>query len=76
MHASTCPNPTTCAALVALGYAVVHCAQGEMFGLIALPNTQTLTLTAGAWVATVGRSSGFDPEDVRAVAIDRGGAVI
>lgn len=74
MH--TCPDPRTCSALIALGYLVVHCAAGEPFGLLALPNAQTLILKEGAWVATAGRSSGLDPEDVRAVAVDRGGAVV
>lgn len=74
--AASCPNPETCAALVALGYMVVHAAEGEAFGIIALPNAQTLRLVDGAWVATVGRSSGFDPGEVRAVAVDRGGRCV
>lgn len=74
--ASSCPDPQACAAFVALGYMVLHLREGEPYGILALPNAQTLRLTGGAWIATPGRSSGFEIGELRAVAVDRGGAVL
>lgn len=71
-----CPDPVTCAALVSLGYLVVHAQPGEVFGLVALPNAKTIGLFGAGWVATFGREAGFDRDEVRAVAVDRGGVAI
>lgn len=43
---------------------------------VAFPNAQTVTLAGGAWIATWNASSGFDPEEARAIAVDRGGTVL
>lgn len=71
-----CPAPATCAALVALGYLTLHLAEGEVFGIIALANAQTIGLFGAGWVATIGAGSGFGADEVRAVAVDRGGVAL
>lgn len=70
-----CPDRCPCRALVTLGYLVVHCAAGELFEIVAFPNSHTLTLKGDRWIAAT-TLTGIDREDARAIAFDRGGAIV
>ena len=74
-EAMPCPDSCPCLALSALGYYVVR-TPGSIFHAIALPNSQTLRLKAGAWIAVPSTSSGFGIDETRAVAVDRGGTLL
>ncbi len=71
-----CSAPGTCAALVSLGYNVVHCGPGEPWGLMAFPNSHTATLGTPRWIATPNTASGFPIGELRVIAQDRGGRVL
>lgn len=58
------------------GWLVLKLEPGQMFCCVSFANDQSGRRMAGAWAASVGEGSGFTPEEVRAVAVDRGGIAL